>query len=1027
VDTRVRVVGPLTVEHEGRELAGAALGGARERRLLAILACARGSTVTKEELAERLWDRPPRDPAAGIDTAVSLLRRALGPAGAVIETQRPGYRLACGSDLAEIDRLEASGRAEDALALLSGELLSGEPVTEWVHEQRRELSRRRVELLVVAAHAAATRGDDEVALARAGMAAEVDPLREDAHREVIAALARLGRDAEALRAYEHCRRVLREQLGVGPAPETSAVYEQVLAGGAPGRAPARAASSAGPPDALPFLGRQRELARLTAPSSGCAVRAVLGEPGIGKSRLIEEALTHLPSERTRVTKCFRLVSPVPYAVLSDLAPDLAAGVVGSAGPGTTTALSPEAVAGRLAGAWADDFHNTPTTLVIDDLQWADEPSLVALGLVLRRRPRGLLVLATARDGELPEHGAASQFLELADGMGALDSMVLGPLEPQDLAPAGFSFADWQRSGGHPLFLTQLVRGGEGDLARLVLDRAAAAGSGPLDVLRAAAVLDRAASIDELAAVAQLGAEATRQAVDRLRAAGLVLESGGTWRPRHDVIAELIRADLTEASRRAWHGRALKVVTASGASSAELAHQALAAGDAEATLRHSLDAGDRALAAFANREAADHYERAWRAAEEEHGIGDVTDRHRAVTGRMRALIVLGRTSEAEKMLEHLPPTEGRAEAERLLLQAECAWAAWKPSRAITPIRRALDIAERLADDELTGRVHAFAANPYGSLGELDQASRHIDAALSIAARNGRQPPAVVLYRLALIQHQKGREEDALRTLDRCRDAASDQHDERILVFERIVRSWALGALGRYGEALAALDDVASIGKGEEAVARARVPNTRASLLADLGLIDMALDADEESLEIARAHAGAAIAEPQIHTLLNLAADHLHLGDPDRAAACLEEVERLSGDAEYARFRYQNRLHWVRGRLALEGGDVDGALEQATLTSEMAVRYDAPKYAVRAELLRGWALARRSTERTNAVEALRAAARLAERHGFAALAEQAHSSVASLKGSDHHARRAQHWRAHIAGSVSGSLRDRLDRRS
>jgi DNA-binding SARP family transcriptional activator/tetratricopeptide (TPR) repeat protein len=1024
---RVRVVGPLTVEHDGRELAGAALGGARERRLLAILACARGSTVAKDELAERLWDRPPRNSAAGIDTAVSLLRRALGTAGAAVETHRPGYRLACDSDLVEIDRLEAGGRAEDALALLADEFLAGEAVTEWVHEQRRELSRRRVELLVVAARAAAARGEDEAALAQAGMAAEVDPLREDAHREVIAALARLGRSAEALRAYEHCRRVLREQLGVGPAPETSAVYEQVLAGGAPGRAPARAASSAGPPDALPFLGRQRELARLTAPPSGCAVRAVLGEPGIGKSRLIEEALTGLASERTRVTKCFRLVAPVPYAVLADLAPDLAAG---AAAPGSRSApkraLSPEAAADRLAAAWVEDVEQAPTTLVIDDLQWADEPSLVVLGLVLRRRPPGLLVLATARDGELPAHGAASQLLDLARGMSLLKTMLLGPLDPEDLAPAGFSFADWQRSGGHPLFLTQLLRGGEGDLARLVLDRAAAAGSDARDVLRAAAVLDRAASIDELAAIAQLDARAARQAAERLRAAGLVTETGDAWRPRHDVIAELVRADLAATARRAWHGRALTVVAASGASSAELAHQALAAGDAQATLRHSLDAADQALAAFANREAADHYQRAWSVARE-HGVGDAGDQRRAVTGRTRALIVLGRTSEAEEMLAHLPPSEGRHEVERLMLEAECAWAAWKPSRAIAPVTRALTIAEGIADDELTGRVHAFAANPYGSLGELDRASEHIDAALSIAARNGLQPPAVVLYRLGLIQHQKGHEQDALHTLDRCRGAAGDQHDERILVFERIVRSWALGALGHYGEALAALDDVASIGKGEEAVARARIPNTRASLLADLGLIDMALDADEESLEIARAHGGAAIAEPQIHTLLNLATDHLHLGDPDRAAACLAEAERLSVDAEYARFRYQNRLHWVRGQLALEAGDVDGALEQAKFTVEMAARYGAPKYAVRAELLRGAALARGSGTRAGGVAALRAAARLAERHGFAALAQQAHRDIATLTGSDHHARRAQRWRARIAGSVSGSLRYRLDRRS
>lgn len=1011
------------VEHQERELTGAALGGARERRLLAILACARGAPVTKDELIERLWDRPPRNPAAAVDTAVSLVRRALGSAGSMLETRRPGYRLAGSIDLAEVDHLEANERPEDALALLSGEFLAGEPVTEWVHEQRRDLARRRVDLLVAAGRAAATRGDDEVALSRAATAVDADPLREDAHRELIQALARLGRSAEALRAYEHCRRVLREELGVDPAVETRAVYEQVLAG----RPPERATASIRPPDTLPFLGRHRELARLSVPVSECAMRAVLGEPGIGKSRLVEEALTRLTPQHTRAAKCFRLVAPVPYAVLTDLAPGLVPEVISESptaeDPQPNSALSPEAASVRLATNWAHDLERTPTTLVIDDLQWADEPSLLALGLVLRRRPHGLLVLATARDGELHEDSPAVQVLDLAAGIGVLDTITLGPLRPEDLAAAGLSFDDWQRSGGHPLFLSQLVGGGEGDLTELVLDRAIAAGTVSLEVLRAAAVLDRAASLDQLAAMAQLDADATRDAADRLRVAGLMTESRGMWHPRHDVISELVRADLAEPVRNAWHARALALLTSSGASPAELAHQALASGDWLATLRHSLDAGDAALEAFANREAAAHYARALRVADE-HGVGDLGDQRRATAGQARALIVLGRTAEAAAVLGRLAPSEGRDEVERLLLEAECAWAAWKPSQAVGPAQRALEIAEHIGDERLTGRVHAFAANPYGSLGEFDRASEHIDAALAVAARHGQQPPAVVLYRLSLIQHQRGQEDDALITLDRCRDAARDQHDERILVFERIVRTWALGALGRYGEALATLDDAAAIGKGEEAVARARIPNTRASLLADMGLIEMALDADEESLEIARAHGGAAIAEPQIHTLLNLATDHVRLGDPDKAAACLAEAEELSVDAEYARFRYLNRLHWVRGLLALEAGDVDAALAEAAATAAMATRYTAPKYTVRAELLRGLALGRRQAETAAAVRALRASARVAERHGFAALAEEAHRHAAALTGSLHHTRRARSWKARIAASVTGPWRDRLE---
>ena len=350
-------------------------------------------------------------------------------------------------------------------------------------------------------------------------------------------------------------------------------------------------------------------------------------------------------------------------------------------------------------------------------------------------------------------------------------------------------------------------------------------------------------------------------------------------------------------------------------------------------------------------------------------------------------------------------------------------AWKPTRALAPARSALTLAEGLGDQLLVGRVHAFIANPYGSLGEFDLSLDHIAAAVTAFESRGREPPAIVWYRMALIQHHTGREHEAIATLDRCRASALAQYDERSLVFERLVRCWALAALGRYGEALGALDDIATIGKGEEVTARSRVPNTRASLLFDLGLIEAALDADEESLEIARGHGGDAVAEPQIHTLLNLALDHLRLGHPDRAAGCLAEAERLAVDAEYARFRFMNRLHYVRGLLCLEAGDLDGALAAAETTAEMALRYRAPKNEVRARLLRGQTLARSRARQSEALGDLRDAARLAEQLGFAALAHQAHQAAADIARSAYHARRADGWRARIVRSVDEPLRSNL----
>src|SRR5204862_8297155 len=133
--------------------------------------------------------------------------------------------------------------------------------------------------------------------------------------------------------------------------------------------------------------------------------------------------------------------------------------------------------------------------------------------------------------------------------------------------------------------------------------------------------------------------------------------------------------------------------------------------------------------------------------------------------------------------------------------------------------------------------------------------------------------MVLYRIGIVRHHLGEEAAALKALKRGEDLALVQHEETILIFVRCVRSTVLANLGRYQEAFAALAAAESAGKGREAFARSRIPNTYGAFYADLGLWHEALERDRESPDVVQCMSGLAFKEPLIHALLNVAEDHL----------------------------------------------------------------------------------------------------------------------------------------------------------
>ncbi len=282
--------------------------------------------------------------------------------------------------------------------------------------------------------------------------------------------------------------------------------------------------------------------------------------------------------------------------------------------------------------------------------------------------------------------------------------------------------------------------------------------------------------------------------------------------------------------------------------------------------------------------------------------------------------------------------------------------------------------------------------------------------------------MVLYRIGLTRHERGEEVAALKALQRGEALALAQHEETMLVIVNWARAKVLANLGRYQEAFAALAAAESAGKGEEAFARSRIPNTYGAFYADLGLWHEALEHDLESLDLVQSMSGPAFKEPLIHALLNVAEDRLALGAPEPAVRAIERVVQLMPEAEYGRFRYGNRLHYVRALLALAREEAAAALEAADVCLADAAAYRAPKYEVRGRLVKGRALARLGNAEAAKTELI-AAARLAEQLDYPAWAWRAWTAAADVTRAPRLAQRADNAVQKLAGNLDTELRERF----
>jgi DNA-binding SARP family transcriptional activator len=301
-----RILGPLEVRADGRAIE---LGGARPRAVLAVLALNANRPVSAERLAVALWgeDAPP-SAVKTVQVYVARLRKALGDPGLLVTTPG-GYCLRVEPGGLDAERFErqvaagrdalAAGRSEEAAAELRAalELWRGPPLAELasmpfalaevarLEEQQLAAVELRVDAELAAGHHAEL-------VAELQQLAGANPWRERLHAQLMLALYRAGRQAEALEAYRRAREVLVEQLGIEPGPELHDLQQAMLGQDPALDAPAAASGPSVPRPSLPdpptaLIGRDAELGTIAAQlcDRGTGLLTLLGPGGVGKTRL----------------------------------------------------------------------------------------------------------------------------------------------------------------------------------------------------------------------------------------------------------------------------------------------------------------------------------------------------------------------------------------------------------------------------------------------------------------------------------------------------------------------------------------------------------------------------------------------------------------------------------------------------------------------------------------------------------------------------------------------------------------------
>ena len=634
-EIHVTLLGRFAVTVGGVPVAEAGWKRRHAAAVVKVLALAPGRRLHREQVIDLVW---PGDTIAAavpkLHKAAHFARRAIGVPDSVV--LRGDQVVLCPGGNVTVDavrfgelarRALAAGdaaAARAALALYGGELLPADRYEEWAETRREQLSQSHLDLLRLDGQWEAV--------------AELDPGDERAHLALMRRHAANGDRHAALRQFDRLDRALRQELGLAPGPEASALRDRLLA-----------AHDVFPHRDSPLIGRDLEIsiaerALLDAAAGANRTLIISGEAGAGKSSLLA-AIAARATERGFLAGQ-GTAAPVegawPYApVIEALGgvcrqePGLLSGLAGPhrdeldrARNGTPASWAGQSTHQRLFLAAAELVKLAATgkglLLTVDDVHDADDGSLRLLHY-LARSARGQRVCIVLAHRPVPAaHALEATRRSLIDRYGAAE-LRLGPLADHDAAALVRRFVA-EPPAELVRLVTTLGRGVPFLVAELARRAVPTAGDGPnsadgpdwapalrasmfarlrpatREVLQRVAVAGSSFDTDEFVALSGLAEAEAFGHLDDALAARIIEPASAGYRFRHCLIRDALTGDVPAHRRRQVHRDTARRLVELGASPVRIGHHLLAAGAGADAVPHLLRAAETESAVGAYRDA-----------------------------------------------------------------------------------------------------------------------------------------------------------------------------------------------------------------------------------------------------------------------------------------------------------------------------------------------------------------------------------------------------------------------------------------